>query len=331
VSDVEAALIAAEPAAERGPVPPARLSPSSTFLLALINLLWAGSAIPAKIILSGAGLAARPALGPYTLAFARFAPAALLLYLMLRVRGRRVRVRREDYGRFFLLGALGLAVTYGIFYGGMRVATATEATLLIAAEPILIALMARLFLGERLRRAQSLGMAAGFAGVYVIVNQGLAPRLSASVIANAVVTLALCFESSASVLGKRMAGRYPGLAVLTVEMLVGAVVLTPFALGELIRHPPVTLAWQAGASLIYLSLICSFFCYGIWFWLLPRFNVSAMAGFLFIQPMMGPVYSYLFLGEQLHPWTAFGAILVILGVWLVAVVGERQRNRTKDE
>lgn len=296
----------------------------AALLLAFINILWAASAIAAKIALGDMGGQTAGKVGPYTLAFTRFGAAALLLYLFLRLRGHAIAIRRADLRSFALLGALGIAATYGIFYGGMRFTTATEASLIIAAEPILIALTARLLLGERLRRIQSIGLAVGFAGVYLIIVQGLVPTLSASVLANAVIAFALCFESLASVIGKRLSGLYPGLVVITVGMGVGAAALLPFAAVELARRPPGVPGVPEAASIGFLTVVCSFLCYGVWFSLLARYNVSAMAGFLFIQPMMGPLYGYLFLGERLHPWTAVGAALVLSGVWLVAVMGERK-------
>jgi len=67
----------------------------------------------------------------------------------------------------------------------------------------------------------------------------------------------------------------------------------------------------------YLTLICSALCYGVWYALLSRHTVSSMAAFLFIQPLMGPVLSYVLLKETLGGWSILGGLLVILGVALV--------------
>ncbi len=299
------------------PSPSSRVPLGAAALLALINVLWAGSAIPAKIVLGSAALSVPGKVGPYTLAFARFAPAALLLYLTLRLRGQRIRLERRDLPRFFLVGALGIALTYGIFYGGIRGTTASEASLLITAEPILIAFFAALFLHERLHRWQWGGMAAGFAGVYLVVNQGIVPHFSTSAAANAVVAIALCFEVSSGILAKKLVSRYSGLVVVTVEMAVGAMLLLPFAFLEMRSAPGHGLDALSLGSIAYLGLICSFLCYGVWYMLLPRLKLSAMAGFLFIQPVMGPLLGTLILGERLSLWAGIGAALVLSGVWLV--------------
>jgi len=320
VSNDNTPLATAKSRPKGAPALSARVPLGAALVLALINVLWAGSAIAAKIALGDMGADTAGKIGPYTLAFLRFGAAALLFYLSLRLRGQVIAIRRVDYRAFFLLGALGIAATYAVFYGGIRFTTAIEASLLIAAEPILIALVARLILGERLRRVQAVGLGIGFAGVYVIIVQGFVPTLSASALANAVVAFALCFESFASVLGKRLTGLYPGLVVITVGMGIGAAVLLPCAAVELMLHPSGAPGGAEIASLVFLAVVCSFLGYGVWFALLARHNISAMAGFLFIQPMVTPLYGYLFLGERLRFWTAAGAVLVLLGVWLVASV-----------
>jgi drug/metabolite transporter (DMT)-like permease len=301
----------------------ARLPVRYALLLVLINIFWAASSVIAKIALTS--------MGPSTLSFARSAPAGLLLYLLLRARGERIHIDRKDYLRFFFLGAFGLAATYSIFYSGMKGTSANEATLLIAAEPIVIALMARVVLGERLREVQVLGMAVGFAGLYVIIMRGLTPTFGGTALANAVITLALCFECYASVIGKQLSARYSGLTIVTVEMMVGAAVLLPLAAFEIVRGSYAPAGPAVWGSVAYLSLVCSFFCYGVWFWMLPRYNVSSMAGFLFIQPMLAPFINYLVGGERLGAWTVAGAGLVMTGVWLVAVWGERARTQPEPE
>ena len=263
-------------------------------------------------------------IGPSTLAFLRFGPSALLLYLVARRRGDAFRIARADLGRFLFAGGFGIALTYGVYYNGLIETTATESTLLIASEPILIALVARIMLGERLRPAQSVGLILGFVGVYLIIAQGLIFHLTTDVVANLLVILALTFESTSGVVGKRLTAAYPWLVVLTLQFAVGAALLLPHAAWEVINHPLRPIHWTVWMNVAYVGILCSFVCYGVWYRMLPRYPISAMAGFLFIQPMMGPVLAYAFRGERMAPWTMAGAVLVVVGVWLVTTARGRR-------
>ncbi|HSV72522.1 MAG TPA: DMT family transporter [Chthonomonadales bacterium] len=295
-------------------------------LLVAINVLWAGSSAPAKIALGSAGDVGR--VGPFTLAFVRFAVAAGLFALTLAVLRHPVRVARADVPRFLLAGFVGIAVTYGLFYHGVRASTAVESGLLFAAQPVLIALLARVLLREVLTPGQAWGLALGFAGVYLIAVQGLVPRLSAAVVGNLIIGVAVAFESFACIVCKGLTRRYAGVLVVFLQMLIGSLLLLPFAAAEIARYGPPVLSPSVIGSVAYLALVCSFLCFGIWFVLLPRLNVSLMAGFLFVQPIVSPIYAYVLLSERLGWWSLGGGALVVAGVWLVAVRGVRRAGES---
>jgi drug/metabolite transporter (DMT)-like permease len=299
--------------------------------LVLACVLWAGSAIAAKVAM-GDGANVSPAkMGPLLLACVRFGVAGGLLAAYLGLRRELEPIRKGDGWRFVALGALGIALTYAVFYGGMRFTTATETTFLVAAEPILIALLARAFLAEALQPRQAAGLTVGLAGVYIIVFRGLVPHAEGSVWANAVVTAALVFEALSSVLGKDLVRRYAGLVIASYGMLIGSAFLAPAAVWETLHRPP----WRPGAaelvSVAYLTLLCSCLCYGIWYSLLKKHTVSSMAAFLFIQPLLGPVYGALILGEHVSLWTLTGAAATVAGVWMVAASRDGNGHSRKGE
>lgn len=303
--------------------------PGATVALVLACILWAASSIAAKVALGDGSAAANGTMGPFTLAAVRFGVGGAVLYAFLRIRGHWMPVRPEDRGRFLLLGGLGIGLTYMVFYGGMRFTTATETTLLVAAEPVLIALLARMILRERLTPLQGSGLAVGVAGVYLIVVRGLVPRAEGTVLANAVVAVSLVFESYSSIVGKRLTSTYPGLVVAATGMLLGAAMLAPFAVHEALSRGMSTLGAAQWSAVAYLTLVCSCLCYGVWYSLLRRYPVSKMAAFLFIQPLLGPVYGYVLLGETMTMWTVAGAVLVVAGVWMVAAPSAARRGAAR--
>jgi len=248
----------------------------------------------------------------------------VLLFLLVRFQKKLLRIEPEDRLRLFLVGLLGIPLTFGIFYSGMAGSSATEANLVIAAEPIIIALLAMLFLKEHLRKVQQVGLLVGFAGLYVLIMRGFLPRFEGAALSNSIMTAALLFECYASITGKSLSDKYPGLVVVTFEFAIGSLLTLPFAAREMMAHHSHHLTVVEWSSIAYLSLGCSFFSYGIWYWLLPKYNISAMSGFLFVQPMAGPLLAYIFRHEPLYPATFIGAALVILGVWLVAIVGGKE-------
>lgn len=293
------------------------LRASHAAILVVACILWAGSAVAAKVCLADAGHTAGR-MGPFTLAAIRFGVAGLVLCGFQVAQGHSLRVHRADLGRFIAIGVFGIGVTYAVFYGGMRYTSATETTLLVASEPILITIMARLALGERCAPAKAWGLALGLSGVYVVVFQGWRPQMTGTVMGNAVVLLAMVFEAGASVVGKGLSARYRGLTIAGLEMVIGAGVLLPGAIRELSASGNSHLSARALGGVAYLTLVCSLLCYGAWYSLLPRLRLSTMAAFLFIQPIFGPVLGWALLGERPGAWTFAGGVLTLVGIYIVA-------------
>lgn len=284
-------------------------------LLVAVNLLWAGSSLAAKIALHS--------VPPMTLAFMRFSLAALLMYGVALVRQVDLRVARRDWGAFWSMGVLGLALTYLLAYQGLRLTTASNFALLHATETVFLCVLAFFFLKESLSPKKLLGIGLGLAGVYLIISNGLVPGgFSHSAVGNLLVALALAFEASSSIVGKNLVARYPPLSVVTYQMLSGAVVLAPFSAYELTHRiasgvplvlPPPAALW----SLLYLIVPCTVLGYLVWFTVLDRCDAGEMSVFLFIQPVAGAALGAYFLGDKITLFTGLGALLVLAAVALV--------------
>ena len=284
-------------------------------LLIGINLLWAGSSLAAKIALHS--------IPPMTLAFTRFSLAALLMYGVALFRKVDLRVARRDWGAFWSMGVLGLAMTYLLAYQGLRLTTASNFALLHATETVFLSVLAFFFLGEALPRTKLLGICLGLAGVYLIISNGVVIQsFSHSAQGNLLIALALAFEASSSIVGKNLLARYPPLSVVTYQMLSGAVALAPFSAYELTHqiasgHPLVLPPASALWSLLYLIIPCTVLGYLVWFSVLEKSDASEMSVFLFIQPVAGAMLGAYFLGDKITPFTVIGALLVLLAVGLV--------------
>ena len=281
-------------------------------LLIGINLLWAGSSLAAKIALHS--------IPPMTLAFSRFALAAVLMYGVALVRRVDLSVARHDWGRFWVMGILGLALTYLLSYAGIQRTTASESALIIAAEPVFLGILAYFFLREKLYARKVAGIAVGLGGAYLIAAHGWRlPLISGLVLGDLLIALGLVFEAGSSIIGKGLVARYPAVSVMTYQMTSGAIALAPFAAWELIRSgqtlalPPAAALW----SLFYLVIPCTVFAYTVWFTVLDKREAGEMSVFLFVQPVAGAFLGAYFLGDKITTSTVAGGLLVLLGVTLI--------------
>ncbi|MCS7272742.1 MAG: DMT family transporter [Fimbriimonadales bacterium] len=283
-------------------------------ILVFLNLLWAG-ANPAALVMMHNHR-------PEWVAAFRFIGAASLLWLLLAIPF----VRRTLADRFPLylphlllaaaIGFFGTATAYVCYFWGTRLSTATEATLLVSSSPIFYAVLARLLLKERFPPNKTLGIVMGMAGVWVIVNKGILLReFSGATLGNLLVLGGVLVESIDVVVGKVLAMRYSGVAVLTVQASFASVSLTALAL--LVAGAP-NLAWTPTDFWMwfYLTVVCTVFAFSVWFYIMERAPVGAMGVTIFAQTPGAAFIGYFLLKEQLHPTIWVGAGLIVGGILL---------------
>lgn len=272
--------------------------------LVLASLLWGTSDVAGKLALA--------AVPPVTLAALRFGVALAILWPLARRRAE-PRVPNRITAP---LGLIGVALTFLFQNLGLDRTTATNASLLQGAVPVLTLLLAAVVLGERLGRQRMAAVAVVTAGVAVVTLPGggglHAPGLGDAL----VLASAGCFAAFV-VLGRRAFPVYGTLPVLAGMAGWGMAALMPAALLELWLGRGVTLDMQAVGLVLYLGAGCSALTYGLWGYALRHLEAGRAATFDTLIPVVGVVSAVAILGEGLMAWHIVGGTLVVAGVWMV--------------
>lgn len=303
-----------------------------TALAILCNLLWAGAYVAGKTAIGGPDA---PGFGPFKTACFRFGAAGLLLLLWGWWRDpHSLRLRRADLPAFGRLGLLGICFTYAFNYTGLKLSTGTAAALIMATEPVWIALLATVFLGERRTPERGAGIVLGLAGVFLVILSTQRPGENGGttdgvLLGNLLIVASLLGESITILSVKRLVARYPGRVLVTYEFLIGALLLAPLALWETSRDPapfaPSPAAWWAFA---YLLVFCTLIAYTLWYRLLREADASELSVFIFLQPVIGTLIGVRWLGDPFTTTTGLGALLVLGGV--ACIIGRKGRNPARD-
>jgi drug/metabolite transporter (DMT)-like permease len=147
-----------------------------------------------------------PAFGPMTLVGFRVAVAAVLLAALAAVLRRSVDVRQYA-GRLLVLGAMNAAVPFSLISAAELELTASLAALLNATTPMFAAGFDALWMGERFTRRRAAGLAAGLAGVAVMVGWSPIPLTVPVLLAVGAMLLASAsYAASGFYVKKRLSG-----------------------------------------------------------------------------------------------------------------------------
>ena len=288
-------------------------------LLTLTSLFWAGNVIVGRAI---AGT-----VPPVTLACLRWVLATLIFlpfaWPSLRRDAGEILKHR---GILLFLGLIGPACYNSLFYFGLVSTQALNGLVLNAAGPMFIALVAWGVFGDRLSAPQSAGMAAGFAGVLLIVAKG-DPLTLASLRFNpgdlVLLTAVLAWSAYTAFLRKRPRISWQSYNLITYA--IAAVANVPIAAGELALGHTVTGGWAAGAAIVYVAIFPSLLAYIFYNRGVELLGPAAAGLYMFLIPPFGALLAVGLLSEKLHWFHAVGFALIIAGV----LIGSRQRVAIK--
>jgi drug/metabolite transporter (DMT)-like permease len=224
----------------------------------------------------------------------------------------------EGMRAFFILGVSGLVVSTQISYWGIYTTTAANAAILQATAPVMVALGARVYLGERMRPLQRAGVAVSMLGVLLVVTEGRLAELAPSELrlGDFLTLLALVGWTVYTVYGKRvLTGHSPALTT-TAAYVCGTLVLIPLA----VVTAPLTPRPRLGSTIAWLVLLYHAIPGAVahlwWYAAVERVGPSRAAIFMNVTPVVGIGMAALLVGEDIGPWQVGGAAMVLAGVAL---------------
>lgn len=257
---------------------------------------------------------------PHTLALGRWALAGILLAFMARAElWRERRAILSVWYEYVVLGALGMLICGAWVYLGAKTTQAMNIALIYAASPVLIALGAMVWLGERIAPRQALGVVIALAGVMHVVVKGqwLALTSVRWVAGDGWIVLAMVSWALFALLQKKWPSTLSATARLAVICAGGVLVLLPFALWEM--DLPTTPAWSRQATwlTVVAALVPGLGAYWIYGWSQKILGASRVAVTLYLVPLYAALAAWGVLNEPLGRHHLVGAALILPGVFLV--------------
>jgi len=279
-----------------------------TLRLSTVMLLWAGCF---PLITVGLNLAPHLAFAALRAALA----GACLLAVGAVFRRRMPRGART----WMLIGVVALGATslgfFGVFHAAEFVSPGL-ATVIANAQPLLAAILAQVFLGERLGTAGKAGLVAGFAGIAAIAWPGIAAGgRSAYLLGIGYVALAAVGVASGNIAIKRLAGQSDAVMTMGAQLLIGAI---PLGLLSLLTEDVALFTWSREfiLVLVVLSVLGTSLAFWLWFAALEQVELSRANAFTFLVPLFGLVIGATLFAERLAWTQAAGAALVLTGIVL---------------
>jgi drug/metabolite transporter (DMT)-like permease len=278
--------------------------------LAILYLVWGSTYLGIALALE--------TLPPLLMASARFLVAGALLYAVARrVTGSAVIAPDR---RQWLAALVTGAFLFGAGNGGVALGQQTVpsgiAALVIASIPLWIALVDRVFFGQRLRPATLAGIAVGFVGVVLLVGP---VGSSIDPLGGIFLVAAALGWALGTLLSRGTQLTVPPLVGAGMQMLCGGAVLAVagIAAGELGRVDLGGVSLRSAGAFAYLVVFGSLVAFSAYAWLLRNAATSLVATYAYVNPVVAVFLGWLVLGEAVTGRTLLAGLVILASVALI--------------
>lgn len=228
---------------------------------------------------------------------------------------------RKNFLVYLISAIFNVVFFFGLQTVGLDYLPAGLFSVLVYLEPVLVGVLAWLWLGEQMSWRKVVGLILGFLGVAAISARSLTSHLSVTGVIIGILT-AITW-SVGTVYTKRAQARVDMIWLLAIQFLIGGILIA--ATGSASESwasiqwtPPFILCTLYGGFFgIALSWI-------IWFYLVKSGDATRVAAFTFFVPLISVLTSVLFLHESVSVWLVVGLVLIVLGIYLT-----NKQNKSK--
>jgi drug/metabolite transporter (DMT)-like permease len=271
---------------------------------------------------------------PFLMAAVRFALAGIVMlgFAVVRGRGRIAIPTRREWRDTTIVGALLMGGGMGMVALGEESVPSGIAALLIALMPLWVAVLGRVFFGERLPRIAIGGVAIGLAGVAILVG----PSSSAAESFNpggiaALIISPICWATGSLFSSHRASLPRDPLVATGAQMLTGGAVLAVMSTirGEYATFDPAAVTAASLTAFGYLAIVGSLIAFTTYVWLLRVAPLPLIATYAYVNPIVAVILGALILSEPITPRTVIAGGVIVFAVALIITARSRMTSAAR--
>ncbi len=268
---------------------------------------------------------------PFLSAGIRFSLASLIILAVLKVRKYKYRFDLKEIVFLLLIGLGSFSVPYGLVYWAEGRVTSGLTAITFAVMPFFAAILSRIYLKTNdLSPSKILGIAIGFAGLTVIFWNDLDIGSLGTVEGILAVVLSAILNAVVVVAVKKYGREIDPIYINLIPMALGAITLlsTSFFVEDW-RGVEFNLATIV--AIVYLAAFGSALAFALYYYLLKHISVVLLSMTSIVTPVIALFSGAIFLQEKFPPGTLFGSALILGGILLMNIFGEREQVAAASE
>ncbi len=253
---------------------------------------------------------------PFTLAFYRWGSVFVIHSILFFPKIYLLKDLKKNFPYIAIAGFCAMVISGGVVYYAAQFTNTNNMAIVYGTSPLLILLLGRLFFKQEIKRTQLIGLLIGFLGVCVILFKADL-ELLLSLKFNTGDLLMLCAATAWAIYSLVMKYKVKAendLSQFAILTFCGAFFLTFPAVYE--NDFGSALDINLIPYLIALIVIPSFLAFRLYLKTIQLIGPTLAGLTIYIAPLFNAIFAYLFLGETLHHYHIFGALITYVGIFI---------------
>jgi drug/metabolite transporter (DMT)-like permease len=243
------------------------------------------------------------------------ATAAFWLVEMFTVKEK---VAPKDLRRMFVLAIFGVAVNQILFFEGLNLTTPINASIIMVGTPILVLVMSRFVIGDKISGRRLMGIILGFSGAaFLILRNGHLTLSSDTTLGNLLVLINAASYGLFLVMVKPLMSKYRPLTVMKWVFTFGLIFVIPASIGEVVRTNFSVIPLNIWFSILYVVIFTTIFAYFLNNYSLQKISPSANSSYMYLQPILASLVAIFAGKDKLTMTEVVASLLIFTGVFFV--------------
>lgn len=263
---------------------------------------------------------------PFQLVFTRTVLAAILLNVLLALRGEHMPLNRRQLQPMIVLGVLNHVVPFALITWGQQSVPSGIAAVLTATAALFTLVFAHFaFADERITRRRLIGLTTGFFGVVMLASRSGtgSSAQAANLVGIGAIVLAAAFYALGGTYGRGVVRGNMNPLVIAAGALTSAAVISGVLMllapmfGGQAMTPFTEIHGTALLSLVLLGIVNTGLAHLMYYWVLRELGAARTGMASYFAPLVGLTLGVLFLQEALDARMLLGALMILGGIAIV--------------
>jgi drug/metabolite transporter (DMT)-like permease len=223
------------------------------------------------------------------------------------------RVSRRDVLELIALGIVGHFLYQYFFIGGLALTTVANSSLMLAATPVVIALLSAALGQERVGVRHTFGAGLSMLGIYIVIGHNVTLQ-GRGVTGDLMMVVAVLCWAVYTLGARRLVSRHSPVGVTGMSMAIGTLIYVPVMWPHVRDVEWAAVSVRTWLSIFYSAIFALGVAYTIWYAAVRQIGSARTSVYSNIIPLVAMATAVLFLGEPLELKQVIGAATVLVGV-----------------